>query len=54
MMDMKIRFLFFLAAVICFAIAAFGARYSARVGLVPLGLGLFVFPTLWDTGVAAF
>lgn len=54
MMDIKIKFLFFLAAVICFAIGAFAARYSARVGLVPLGLALFIFPTLWDTGVAAF
>ncbi len=54
MMDIRIKFLFLLAAVICFAIAAFAARYSARVGLVPLGLALFVFPTLWDTGVAAF
>ncbi len=54
MMDIKIRFLFFLAAVICFAIAAFAARFSTRVGLVPLGLALFIFPTLWDTGVAAF
>ncbi len=53
-MDIKIKFLFFLAAVICFAIAAFATRYNARVGLVPLGLGLFFFPTLWDTGVAAF
>ncbi len=54
MMDVKLRFLFFLAALVCFAIAAFGGRYSARVGFVPLGLALFIFPTLWDTGVAAF
>ena len=54
MMDIKLKFLFYLAAVICFAVAAFGARYSARIGLLPLGLALFIFPTLWDTGVAAF
>jgi len=54
MMDIKLKFLFYLAAVVCFAVAAFGARYSTRLGLVPLGLALFIFPTLWDTGVAAF
>lgn len=54
MMDIRIRFFFLLAAVVCFAIAAFAARFSARVSLVPLGLALFVFPTLWDTGVEAF
>lgn len=34
MMDIKLKFLFYLAAVVCFAVAAFGARYSARLGLV--------------------
>jgi hypothetical protein len=54
MMDIKLKFVFYLAAVACLAVAAFAGRYSARVGLVPLGLALFIFPTLWDTGVAAF
>ncbi len=54
MMDIKVKFFFYLAAVVCFAIAAFGQRFSARIGLVPLGLALFIFPTVWDTGVAAF
>ncbi len=54
MMDIKIKFLFYLAAVACLVIAAFGSRISARVALLPLGLALFIFPTLWDTGVTAF
>ena len=53
MMDIKIKFLFYLVAVVCLVIAAVGSRFSARVGLLPLGLALFIFPTLWDTGVAA-
>lgn len=63
-MDPKIAFFFYLAAVICFGIAAFapvggglggtGRGVGARVGLVPLGLGLWLFPTLWATGAAAF
>ena len=54
MMDIKIKFLFYLVAVACLVIAAFASRFNARVGLLPLGLALFIFPTLWDTGVAAF
>ncbi len=54
MMDIRIKFLFFLAALVCFAIAAFGTRFGTRVGLLPLGLALFIFPTVWDTAVAAF
>lgn len=63
-MHEKTKFFFYLGAVICFALAAageawkFGARgrrgLAPRVVLVPLGLALFVFPTLWDTGEAAF
>ncbi len=53
-MDIKVKFFFFLGAVVCFAIAAFAERFRSRVALVPLGLALFVFPTVWDTGVAAF
>ncbi len=63
-MDPKIQFFFYLGAVICFALAAagdawrFGARgrrgLAPRLGLVPLGLALFVFPTMWNTGDLAF
>ena len=60
MLDRKIVFIFYLAAVVCFLLAAFqgqtGRRGAAltRVGLVPLGLAFFVFPFMWDTGAAAF
>ena len=63
-MDPKLAFLFYLVAVACFAFAAFspvgpglggtGRGVGARIGLVPLGLGLWLFPTLWATGAAAF
>lgn len=55
-MDPKIKFVFYLAAVACFVLAALPARRRglAVVAFLPLGLALFVFPTLWDTGVAAF
>lgn len=56
MMDPKIKFVFYLAAVACFVLAALPARRRglAPAALLPIGLALFVFPTLWDTGVAAF
>ncbi len=56
-MNLKLKFFFYLAAVVCFALAAVGTRLSRRaptVALVPLGLALFAFPTMWDTGTAAF
>ena len=63
-MDNEVRFFFYLAAVVCLVLAALGEgwRYGSRgrrglaprVVLVPLGLALWLFPTLWDTGVAAF
>jgi len=56
-MDIKVKFFFYLAAVVCFALAAAGdaiGRRRVNVDLVALGLALFVFPTLWDTGTAAF
>ena len=63
-MDPEVRFFFYLAAVICFVIAAAGEgwRYGTRgrkglaprLVLVPLGLALWLFPTMWDAGVAAF
>ena len=61
MLDPKIKFIFYAAAVACFVLAAVGSTgrgggrgAMTRVSLVPLGLALFVFPTMWDTGAAAF
>ncbi|MDQ3898679.1 MAG: hypothetical protein M3326_15785 [Actinomycetota bacterium] len=63
-MDKKVEFFFYLGAVICFALAAAGEswRYgmrgrrglAPRVVLVPLGLALWVFPLMWNTGKVAF
>ena len=55
-MSPEIKFFFYLAAVVCFVLAALpgGGKALARVSLTPLGLALFVFPTLWDAGQAAF
>ncbi|CAN5724096.1 MAG: hypothetical protein M3535_11360 [Actinomycetota bacterium] len=56
-MDPRLTFLFYLGALVCFALAAAGGRVGggrASVGLVPLGLALWLFPLLWSTGVAAF
>jgi hypothetical protein len=62
--DPEVSFFFYLGAVICFVVAALGEgwRYGARgrrglaprLVLIPLGLALFVFPTMWTTGAAAF
>lgn len=64
MIDGKGQFFFFLAAVICFLVAAAGETWkfgrlgrqglAARLGLVPLGLALALFPIMWNTGEAAF
>jgi hypothetical protein len=63
-MDPDIKFWFFLAAVLCFLLAALGDnwRYGARtrrgatpvLTLLPLGAALFAFPFMWDVGVQAF
>lgn len=55
-MSVEIRFFFYLAAVVCFVVAALpsGSKAVAGLSLTPLGLALFVFPTLWDAGQAAF
>lgn len=63
-MDNEVKFFFYLGAVICFVLAALGEgwRYGGRgrrglaprLVLLPLGLALFAFPSMWDTGVAAF
>ncbi len=64
MMDKKVEFFFYVAAVVCFVLAAlgegwkYGARtrggLSPRLVLVPLGLALWLFPLLWNTGAAAW
>ena len=63
-MDVEIKFWFYLASVIVLLLAAAGEnwRYGARtrrgvapaLTLLPLGIALFVFPTMWDVGVEAF
>jgi hypothetical protein len=50
---------FYIIAVVCFALAAFagttmGRRAGGGVGLVGLGLAFFFFPTMWLTVDAAF
>jgi hypothetical protein len=62
--DNEVKFFFYLGAVLCFVLAALGEgwRYGGRgrrglaprLVLLPLGLALFAFPSMWDTGVAAF
>ena len=51
--------IFYIVAVACFGLAAFAGPVVGRfaggaVGLVGLGLGFFVFPTMWQTVDAAF
>ena len=63
-MDAEIKFFFYLASVICLVLAAAGEgwRFGARtrrgaapaLTLLPLGVALFVFPFMWDAGVAGF
>lgn len=56
-MDLRLTFLFYLAALVCFAVAAFGGQIGGgrrSVGLVPVGLALWLFPLLWTTGTTAF
>lgn len=63
-MDVEVRFFFYLASTICLVLAALGQgwRFGGRgrrglapqLVLLPLGLALWLFPTLWDTAVAAF
>lgn len=56
------QFVFYLLALVCFALAAFESRIgagrgravTAGVGLVPLGLAFWLFPTFWTTAKAAF
>lgn len=63
-MEKKVEFFFYLAAVLCFALAAAGEgwRYGGRgrkglaprLVLMPLGLALWLFPLMWNTYQAAF
>ncbi len=63
-MDPKVSFFFYLAAIICFLVAAAGPSWRhgrrTRSGgtpilvLVPLGLALAVFPTMWTVGTLAW
>jgi hypothetical protein len=60
----KTTFWFYLAATVCFVLAAMGEnwRYGLRtrrglkpaLTLLPLGLALWLFPLLWNTGEQAF
>jgi hypothetical protein len=63
-LDKKVEFFFYLAAVICFVLAAAGESWrfgrlgrrglAPRVVLIPLGLALWLFPLMWNTGKIAF
>jgi len=63
-MSAEVSFFFYLAAIICFVVAALGAGWrfgrlgrqgiAPRLVLVPLGLALYVFPIMWTTGKVAF
>jgi hypothetical protein len=49
----------YIAAVACFALAAFVAPAAERfpagaIGLIALGLGLWLFPLMWNTTSLAF
>ncbi len=49
----------YIAAVACFAAAAFIAPAAARfpggaIGLIALGLALWLFPLMWNTADLAF
>jgi hypothetical protein len=51
--------IFLIASVVCFALAAFFGPVAGRfpggpLGLIGLGLGLWVFPTMWNTAHVAF
>jgi hypothetical protein len=63
MLDNKVIFLFYAAAVACFVLAAvqssgrsgIGAKGAmSRIALLPLGLAFYVFPQMWNAGAAGF
>ena len=57
-MDPTIRFFFYLAAAAAFGLSALGGTRSGSGGqpavLLPIGLLLWLLPTLWDAGEIAF
>lgn len=56
-LDIKIRFFFYLLAFIVYVFSLLGRGFKIGgrgITEVPLGLALTLFPTLWDTGEAAF
>lgn len=63
-MDPEVAFWFYLGAVICFVLATAGDAWrmgalgrrgvAPRIALLPLGLALFAFPTMWTVGTQAF
>ena len=51
--------IFMIAAIVCWALAAFASAVAGRfpggaLGLIALGLLLFFFPQVYNTAVAAF
>jgi hypothetical protein len=51
--------IFYIAAVVIWALAAFaggifGRRAGGAIGMVAIGLAVYVFPTMWNTCDAAF
>ncbi len=64
MIDAKGQFFFYLAAVVCFLVAAAGEGWrhgrrtrsglTSQLLLQPLGLALWLFPLMWNTGQTAF
>jgi hypothetical protein len=57
-MDPKATFFCYLGAAACFLLALFGGTKTGKVGepaaLLPLGLLLWLAPTLWVAGQRAF
>ena len=57
-MDPKITFFCYLGAAACFGLAALGGARRGKVAqaevLIPLGLFLWLLPTMWNAGEAAF
>ena len=57
-MDGTIKFFCYLAAAACFGLAALGGARKGGAAqpavLLPVGLLLWLLPTLWDAGEAAF
>ena len=57
-MDPKLTFFCYLAAAACFLLAALGGTRKGSAGqpvvLTPLGLFLWLLPTMYNAGEAAF